>query len=180
MTTNNVYCDRLLKLANYLDTVPEQNFAYTYFVGLSWDGKNPNVIKCGTTACALGFATQIPEFQALGVVLRLDVSEWGSSGVVCLDNTTAKDFNRPLEVGKVIFDLNEAEFEYLFMPREQHDDYECADDYSDGFDGNACAVAYGEESPDGKASAKEVANHIRFFVGNKYANLVEDMFDAGT
>jgi len=47
---------RLLILANYLETLPDERF----FMG-SWFN------DCGTTACAMGHATNIPQFRDLGL-----------------------------------------------------------------------------------------------------------------
>lgn len=52
--------DRLLKLAEFLDTVEEDKFSL-----VTWD--------CGTTACAVGWACRMPEFQAEG--LGIDFEE---------------------------------------------------------------------------------------------------------
>lgn len=57
---------RLLKLADFLDGVPEKNFDYG-----SWgDFEDPAVPECQTSGCALGWATQMRAFKRLG--LRID------------------------------------------------------------------------------------------------------------
>lgn len=48
--------ERLLKLADFLDTVPAEKFDLR-----TW--------QCGTTACAVGWACTMPEFQDEGLVL---------------------------------------------------------------------------------------------------------------
>jgi hypothetical protein len=58
---------RLKVLAAYLRTVPESQFDLGSWVGEDWKGK-PD-LSCGTTACAVGWATTIPEFQQLGLRL---------------------------------------------------------------------------------------------------------------
>jgi hypothetical protein len=54
--------ERLLRLADHLDTVPESAFDL-----MDW--------ACGTTACAVGHACFIPEFMAAG--LRMDFIDGG-------------------------------------------------------------------------------------------------------
>lgn len=45
----------LKKLVKYMETVPEEQFDFS-----TW-GTNTNLGACGTRACALGWATMIPE-----------------------------------------------------------------------------------------------------------------------
>lgn len=63
-----VFNRRLLKLADKLDEVPRNRFNYGSWVGDDWGGK-PN-LSCGTKACALGWATTMPEFRRLGLKLN--------------------------------------------------------------------------------------------------------------
>lgn len=56
---------RLLKLAAFLRTLPRRRFDYTNWVGIDWKGAKD--FSCGTTACALGWATTMPAFQRLGL-----------------------------------------------------------------------------------------------------------------
>ncbi|MGH7749129.1 MAG: hypothetical protein ACREQ5_30855, partial [Candidatus Dormibacteria bacterium] len=59
---------RLLRLADFLENdVPADRFDFAHWVGKDWAGA-PD-LSCGTSACALGWATTIPEFQALGLKL---------------------------------------------------------------------------------------------------------------
>ena len=58
---------RLLKLAAFLEKLPRKRFEYSYWVGTDWKGKTD--LSCGTTACALGWATTIPEFRVAGLKL---------------------------------------------------------------------------------------------------------------
>lgn len=53
--------DNLAKLSALLKTVPPERFYYGSWVGDDWAGRQD--LSCGTTACALGWATQIPEFK---------------------------------------------------------------------------------------------------------------------
>lgn len=61
---------RLLKLAEFLKTVPAKRFDYNSWVGEDWKG-SPD-LSCGTTACALGWATQVPAFKRAGLYLHVD------------------------------------------------------------------------------------------------------------
>lgn len=78
---------RLLKLAALLDVVPADKF----YMG-SWAitsapiGKEPT---CATKACALGWATTIPEFKKLGLRLVADPGDMG--GYVLLGKSTGSD-----------------------------------------------------------------------------------------
>ena len=56
---------RLLKLAEFLRTVPVKRFDYTKWVGKDWKGSQN--LSCGTTACALGWAVTIPSFRKAGL-----------------------------------------------------------------------------------------------------------------
>ena len=59
---------RLLRLADFLMTsVPGIRFDYGSWVGSDWKGK-PD-LSCGTTACALGWGTTMPELRELGLRL---------------------------------------------------------------------------------------------------------------
>lgn len=58
---------RLLVLADFLETVPASRFHMDVWVGDDWKGAAD--LSCGTAACAMGWATTIPEFQQLGLRL---------------------------------------------------------------------------------------------------------------
>jgi hypothetical protein len=55
---------RLLKLADFLEDIPRKHFDMGQYASKDPNGKGK--FKCGTTACALGWATQIPAFRKLG------------------------------------------------------------------------------------------------------------------
>lgn len=68
--------DRLLKLADFLDTVPVKKFDLSHWIGwdeLDFETRPPTLDdlehNCHTTACAIGWACTIPEFQDAGLVL---------------------------------------------------------------------------------------------------------------
>lgn len=64
------YNNRLLKLAKFLRELPPKRFNYGTWVGYGWLGRTD--LSCGTTACALGWAFAMPEFNKLGFSLGYD------------------------------------------------------------------------------------------------------------
>ena len=174
---NNLYKNRLLLLADKLDQLPPGRFDYRRWVANDWDGSS-KLESCGSMACALGWATTIPELQEAGLCL-VKLNEYGTS-TVCLqselDDVLSEKISSTFCVDNAcleVFDLDDVETEYLFIPVSSHDTAREDDKYDDeGYalwcSNNYCAVEYGSESPDEHASAKEVSNHIRFFVEKKY------------
>jgi hypothetical protein len=76
--------ERLLKLADFLDTVPNSRFnIWSWTSHASGEGDTSTAVKalgvarhhCGTTACAVGWACTIPEFKAAG--LGFSAEKWG-------------------------------------------------------------------------------------------------------
>lgn len=65
---------RLGILADFLDTVPPEKFDLKdWYISGDVDFEHgPSPYNCGTTACAIGWATAIPEFQAAGFAIYLD------------------------------------------------------------------------------------------------------------
>lgn len=61
---------RLLKLAAHLDRVPPEKFDMNFFGEASRAARHRNEVRCATKACALGWATSIPEFAKAGLELR--------------------------------------------------------------------------------------------------------------
>ena len=68
-----VYQDRLLLLADFLTTMDRERFNFSVFfdnAGTSQSqSDNPLYHECGSTGCALGWATAIPEFRELGLYM---------------------------------------------------------------------------------------------------------------
>lgn len=93
---------RLLKLARFLERLPPKRFNYNTYVGADWKG---DAKLCGTTACAIGWATTIPEFRKLG--LRLD--NYGDPYGCSVDY-----HNEP---GTSLFAITDEEWGYLFIPQ---------------------------------------------------------------
>ncbi len=133
---------RLLVLADFLDALPPRRFDYSSWVGMDWKGL-PD-LSCGTTACALGWATAIPEFQALG--LRLVKTDLSHS----FSRVMLGDYNTNSSAAAIVFGITSDEADYLFLPGELPP-----------YERRSGKL---EESPDAEASAKDVAQHIRDFV----------------
>jgi hypothetical protein len=147
MNKDEVFKNRLLELAKLLRKLPKKRFNYTHWVGNDWKGK-PD-LSCGTTACALGWATTIPSLRKQGLrLLKIqDVFQ------VTLKGYSGASHLAPEHAAQEIFGLNNNEFEYLFIP-----------------DSGIVLPELGlnNEGPVMCASAKEVAKHIREFVKAKY------------
>lgn len=75
-----------------------------------WEG-NPD-LSCGTSACAMGWATTIPEFQELGLHLR----KYGGMGRLAYTQgaVTFEHF----EAASMFLGITLSEAEYLFSPEE--------------------------------------------------------------
>ena len=131
-----IHFDRLLKLADFLDALPPKRFHYNHWVGDDWGGAAD--FSCGTTACALGWATTMPEFRELG--LRM-----GRCG--CTPNCKVPSVQlgnlSDLGAAQDLFGLENEEARFLFIPKRALD---------------------GIVGPDEDASALEVSAHIRRFV----------------
>jgi hypothetical protein len=92
-------CRRLLLIADKLDKVDESKFNFAYYfsrngsclVGYEW-----NINECGSAACALGFATTIPEIRDAGL--------------------TAKDIS--MGMAQRVLGISYEELNYLFYPGE--------------------------------------------------------------
>jgi len=137
---------RLLKLAAFLEKLPPKRFDYGSYVGRDWKGM-PD-LSCGTTACAIGWATTMPEFRKYGLCLLYARDRWNGFHVPC----GGSHHDAPL-AGTAIFSLNEAEWDYLFMPGSAL--------YNEDYSGEEELRPQG---PSSEATAKQVAQHIRRFV----------------
>lgn len=151
-----IYADRLNLLANFLDTLPAKRFDFNRWVGEDWKGK-PD-LSCGTTACGLGWATTMPEFQALGLKLRSDNPLLLSTAIPATQ-TVFEKYKKDLvgnrhwrivvETCAEIFGLNEEETIFLFTPNDIFSDAE------------------EDKKLDMNATPQELANHIRKFLLTK-------------
>jgi hypothetical protein len=87
---------RLLKLADFLETkVPPDSFNMSHW-GRGDDAGKP---QCGTTACALGWASAIPSLRKAGVRLAPDGGFVGDS---------------PWGISQKVFGLNLDQHSFLF------------------------------------------------------------------
>lgn len=104
--------ERLRSLGQFVESVQPHRFCFAHIVDINfWKGHKD--LSCGTTACALGWMTAMTMFQELGVFLSQGGSLW-----IFNNEIESKDLN---EVCFYLFGLNEAEVEYLFIPRDQAD-----------------------------------------------------------
>lgn len=67
--------ERLLRLADFLDGLKPDQFDIRDWVSVV--GKDGTVGGCGTVACAIGWATTLPEFREAGLQLKLDTESPG-------------------------------------------------------------------------------------------------------
>lgn len=147
----HIYKNRLLKLADFLDTVPDERFNFRRWVSSNWDGKTP-LHLCNTTACAFGWATAVPLFRKLG--LRLGIIRDGAAVVYLVQEGLPGPYDgtdAAQSAAHEVFGLDHKEFDFLFFPWEETGD-----------------SMYGRNAPHYDASAVQLAEHIRFFVKNKY------------
>lgn len=148
--------ERLELVCKKLDSLPEHRFDYRLWVGPNWGGEQD--LSCGTTACALGWAATIPELQKAGLCLMLSQVDlvgqqpYPYVGLVDQRPVRRRDTNTAsVGAAAIVFELDEDEVRYLFMPCDApHDD--------DDDDVDSC------ERPHNSATPKEVAAHIRAFI----------------
>lgn len=133
----------LLKLADVLDKVPGHMWDFSTWVDGPGDLADP---ACGTTACALGWATVMPEFRDLG--LRLVWSGLSMQMVPhMIGSPYAPDWASAKEASRDLFETTAREFEAMFIPDADRED----DDEE----------SFGHSQLGPNASAKDVADHIR-------------------
>lgn len=89
--------ERLLKLADYLETVPERAFNMA-----AWRD------ECGTSGCALGHACEIPEFAAIG--LKIEFCRKARIYMPVLNGSHG------YAAAEALFGIDGDEAEYLFNP----------------------------------------------------------------
>ncbi len=147
----------LLKLADLLDSLPPERFDYCMWAGSDWAPGTG--LSCGTTACALGWATTIPELGLelrRGEVLNCYVSRVGQVAHPAIEGPHS------LECAAEAFDVSPEEAAFLFCAEELNPRLrpETEDDY-------LSEEPEGAMSPDEDATAKEVAAHIRRFVAER-------------
>jgi hypothetical protein len=131
---------RLEALCRKLDTIPRKRFDYNHWVDVDWEGK-PD-LSCGTSACALGWATTVPCLRQAG--LRLVKRDEGGYVHLRGSRLNLSTTDPSLSAAEHVFDITRDEAYYLFIP---------------SYDLN-----YGPAKPDTRATAKQVASHIRKFI----------------
>ena len=139
---------KLEKLATLLEALPRERFDYEHWVGPKWEGKKD--LSCGTTACALGWATTL--FKKLELRACVDEASMGDRTMYCevvLAGTDLEDFGAAAK----FFNISMSQAEVLFSPSVDFnpDSWE--------YDRNG-----GCESPNSSATPKQVAKHIQKFV----------------
>lgn len=149
---------RLMLLVEKLHSILNERFDYTRWVGCDWEGA-PD-LSCGTTACALGWATAVPELAEAGLCLcgtGLDiyVSLTPEAQSVAQWKQAHRYYSAPFKAASFVFGITEREAEYLFLPTEMPPFY----------------LNNLESSPSGLATAKEVADHIEAFVEARWPGL---------
>ena len=141
--------ERLTMVADLLDVIKESRFNYRHWVGDDWEG-DPN-LSCGTTACALGWATTIEEFRKLG--LYMHGHERSTSGIVALRCPDGDPIYGEC-AAQELFGLTWDEAYYLFIPGAWLVDPNTRTRVSRG--------------PDNQAGPEEVAEHIINFIKWKW------------
>ena len=139
MRKGKKFARRLLRLAAFLEKLPRKRFDYGNWVGDDWKGK-PD-LSCGTTACALGWATAMPEFRRLGLVMVQELNDEGVSvtGYVALKGIR---YSNEYDAACEVFGMEHDDIDRVFMPG---DAYTCS----------GLPLS---------ATPKQVARHIRKFV----------------
>jgi len=121
-----IHADRLLVLAAFLEKLPPDRFDFGQWVGADWKG-SPD-LSCGTTACALGWATTIPRFRRMG--LRLYKKRFSEAfigfnfefGVKIVGKRMGSyNYEHERYAARRIFGVDSYGFERLFLPGEIHD-----------------------------------------------------------
>jgi hypothetical protein len=146
---------RLLALADHLDTLPPKRFNFRSWVAASWDGRP--LAECGAPACALGHATAL-----WGKECGVEIRSISNAFVPAPIGSDLRYHAAYVRASELLFDLSEGATEYLFTPCDQ-DDPDCRGDHYNE-DGSECTACADTGRPLAKASAHEVAEHIRRFV----------------
>jgi len=138
MNKGYIYKRRLLRLADFLDNLPEEKFDISSWVDNDWKGRAN--LSCGSTACSLGWAATIPAFRKAGLVMKRNKYDSNFKFIPVLKDMPG-NIDNTFIAGKEIFGLSRGEFNHLFVPEY--------------------ALTY-------NATPKQAAEHIRNFVLRKY------------
>lgn len=138
---------RLLATARFLRKLPPDRFDFGMWVGTDWRGMQD--LSCGTTACAMGWTPQVPELKHLGLCILKNGNGDVGIGFTGEENGISNPSTN-LRTGCKVFGITYTQAHYLFIPNSQGENFEFSD-----------------ASPDGDASAVEVAAHIERFVASR-------------
>lgn len=109
---------RLNVLADHLDTINARKFDMDHWVG-TYDKDYPRdegkKSKCGTTACALGYAGYIPSFRRAGLKTIAHTDGYSRGGRVELETKNGMEYNGFMAAME-FFDLTSAESDFIFDP----------------------------------------------------------------
>jgi hypothetical protein len=111
---------RLLKLAAFLRLVPPDKFDLTHWFsrGELCRDSEPSLKSCGTKGCALGWATAMPLFRRLGLVI-----DFTDRAIVALKREDlGYSCYSPMVVAQHLFAISMAEADLLFAPGVQECD----------------------------------------------------------
>lgn len=110
--------ERLLLLADFLEAIPRDRIDLrSWRVGVFFLGHNDH--KCGTTACALGWATVMPEFQDLGLAFRATEGGFDGAPSVPMPGMKGDTWEQRwygLDAAMHLFHLDYRRARWLFMP----------------------------------------------------------------
>lgn len=102
---------RLLKLASFLRELPRNRFNYSRWVDANWQGKAD--LSCGTSACALGWATTMPTFRRLGLRLK----QYSGGGYVLMKKGDGETIGS-IPAASEVFGITWDQATHLFIPAE--------------------------------------------------------------
>lgn len=117
---------RLQALATFLRTVPQRHFDLQSWRS-SADGDEEVTdadlasLHCGTTACAVGWACSLPEFQAQGLTWGTDENYTGGYPIFTLPDMP--DYHSGWNAVEEFFDISYPTAEYLFSADEYPEVY---------------------------------------------------------
>lgn len=171
---------RLYLVVSKLEEVKPAQFDFSTWVGDDWKGL-PD-LSCGTTACGLGLATTIPEFQELGLVmvkLPWVFANREAAATVALKEDIDR-FSDPNELlafhdlarraGRQIFGINPREFNHIFvachsltLENDGHDPIDLP-----GLDEGSYVEDENGEEVFVATTAQELAQHICRFIAARW------------
>lgn len=138
---------RLLATARFLRSLPPDRFDFGMWVGTDWKGMQD--LSCGTTACVMGWAPQVPELKHLGLRILKNENNVVGIGFPGEENGISNPGTN-LRTACKVFGVTYTQAHYLFLPDSR------------GFNRE-----FSDASPDENASAVEVAAHIERFVASR-------------